>query len=85
MNRWNGAYRPISKGEIYVAVQDPIWQDFRLSLKGLSTQEKLRKLAEYLDWTAPIHEQLLHEVQVINYLNALKRGGQLNDNLEVMR
>jgi len=63
----------IDKGEIDDAINDPEWQEFRVSLKGLSTEEKLNKLEQWLK----IHKGHKAKVQVINYMNALKRGGQV--------
>jgi hypothetical protein len=58
------------------AVDNEIWQEFRKSLKGLSTQDKLRKLEHYLDTE---HRVLEYDrlIQVDNYTKALCRGGQL--------
>ena len=59
----------ITKKEIMEVIQDDKWQEFRVSLKGLSTKEKLEKLASwYLKGKKA-------ELQVINYYNALKRSG----------
>lgn len=67
-------------------VRDAEWQTFRVSLKGLSTEEKLKRLD---CWRADHMDQgllpLRNQVQIDNYLNALKRGGQLNLSLEVQR
>ena len=57
--------------DIAQAVKDKEWQTFRVSLKGLSTAAKLRKLKEYKRTrTGP-----RAHVQVENYINALKRAG----------
>jgi len=64
----------INKEEIDKAIDDKKWQEFRKSLKGLSTEEKLDKLQEWLNSHKGSRKA---EVQVINYINALKRGGQL--------
>jgi hypothetical protein len=83
--------------EILSYVKDPAWQKFRESLKGLPTTEKLDRLAAYrkvhyrvgsnadlddMDWT-PLSRA--HQVRIDNYINALRRGGQLNHKLEVVR
>ena len=49
------------------------WQTFRRSLKGLPTSEKLVKLKEY----QRLHSYDCGKVQVQNYLNTLRRAGQL--------
>ncbi len=69
------------------------WQKFRVSLKGLSTREKLYCLMWYwgvnitpgpgahvskLDWQCEV-------IRVNNYLGALKRGGQLDQHLRVVK
>jgi hypothetical protein len=68
------------------AVADPHWQQFRKSLKGLSTYDKLQRLGYYycdnldLDKHAGIEPCGLECdvcVRVDNYIKALCRGGQL--------
>jgi hypothetical protein len=74
------------KSEIFQAIADEDWQDFRLSLKGKSTEKKLEELRRWLKtksttngvgWKA--------KVQVMNYINALKRGGQLSTSGQIQR
>jgi hypothetical protein len=55
------------------AVKDEAWQKFRKSLKGLSTQEKLKKLRTW----KKNHKSGKAKIQVQNYFYALKRGGQV--------
>jgi hypothetical protein len=68
---------------------DELWQQFRLTLKGLSTERKLDKLFvrhesnKLFDETS--EDMRRHAVQEANYINALKRGGQLTMDLEVQR
>lgn len=57
------------------------WQDFRLSMKGQSTESKLDMLQR---WRAKYDDRVLGvdvprdvQVQIDNYVNALLRGGQL--------
>ena len=64
----------ITRDEIMEAVEDDQWQDFRISLKGLSTETKIRKLWEWVESHDTSREA---QVQVTNYVNALRRGGQL--------
>lgn len=67
-------------------VQDHMWQQFRIRLKGLPTAEKLAKLEVWLEGGSTrsrTHTRRL--VQVSNYINALKRGGQLGMDLKVKR
>lgn len=68
--------QPLKKKDIQPnspAIKDAGWQKFRKSLKGLSTAEKLRKLK---GWQRQ-HPGKQSAIQVANYINALKRGGQL--------
>jgi hypothetical protein len=64
---------PVRMNEILRCVDDAAWQKFRLSLKGLSTNEKLKKLRSY----KANNSGRCVTVRVENYLNALRRGGQL--------
>jgi len=61
------------------------WQCFRANvLKGCSTERKLEWLKEWYD-TKVDRWPRRTRVQVDNYLNALKRGGQLSMDLVVQR
>ena len=81
MEQWPYEVTALQFEEIMEAVKDDCWQEFRLSLKGLSTTEKLKRLEGYLlkvelaskDGNTPRVEQ----VRIDNYINALLRGGQL--------
>ncbi len=86
----------INKGWIYDAfhgfnqdevqpycVQAPSWQRWRLSMKGLPTHKKLQKLLEWRDMHIVRETGFITrrtEVQIDNYLGALRRGGQLDEN-----
>jgi hypothetical protein len=63
----------LTRKEIMEAVKDSDWQEFRISLKGLPTKRKLERLAVWKE----DHKGRKAEVQVENYINALKRGGQI--------
>jgi len=72
--------------QILPAINDSTWQMFRASIKGISTQEKLKALEEYIwDKAIPVEDSMYKKclipkvvaVRVTNYVNALKRGGQL--------
>lgn len=56
------------------AVKDPDWQQFRASLKGLDTRDKLIHLYAYWLLSDKSDEAKL---RVDNYIKALCRGGQL--------
>jgi hypothetical protein len=64
------------------------WQKYRASMKGESTSKKLDML---LTWRVRhlIGAGLILprdvQVQIDNYINALKRGGLLNEDLKVQR
>lgn len=85
-----GAYTIVEQVKVQWAVYEhptaEEWQKFRVSLKGLSTKEKLYclawRLAQYNKAEAIYRLEL---IRVNNYLGALIRGGQLNANLEVVR
>lgn len=64
-------------------VQNAAWQKIRLSMKGKTTADKLAILKRWWDKhivDADLNKvELACEVQVGNYLGALRRGGQLDD------
>jgi len=77
-----------TREQIKSAVSDDEWQEFRKSLKGLSTYKKLDALQSYFDNFNVGHKK--HKfgyrvntdscdvcIRVDNYLKALMRGGQL--------
>ena len=82
MKKWPYKIQSLSPHRIRKAVSNVKWQQFRLSLKGLPTEEKLDRLA---DWRERNSGGGYTRVQVDNYLNALKRGGQLDMQLRVAR
>ena len=73
------------KDEIALAVDNNDWQEFRKSLKGLPTELKLSKLYWYRHEEGRGDDTGVVHCRVDNYLNALKRGGQLNHSNEVQR
>lgn len=92
MDRWTQRVPSLTTTMIQVAVKDEKWQVFRTYLKGLVTAYKLDLLQELGNLenvpkeSSPLwDEQLLREWRVANYINALRRGGQLNSNNEVVR
>lgn len=93
MDKWNQEEQPVKAGYNPEAVQrycvrETEWQFFRLSLKGVPTHHKLQMLSE---WYAGAHSssymysQAVRELQVGNYLGALRRGGQLDGDNRVQR
>jgi hypothetical protein len=95
--RWPYEVLPLNRMMINICVKDESWQQFRRTLRGYPTQLKLGLLSQYVtelgdlrdvkkDIGSPLWiEQRRRQWRVQNYLNALKRGGFLNDNLEVVR
>lgn len=80
--RWEFPVKPYTSWEVTMyATKDEAWQRFRLTLKGIPTFKKL----EYLKIYRPEIPTRRVQVQLDNYINALKRGGQLNMNLEVVK
>jgi hypothetical protein len=79
MNKWPFEVSYIQASEIAPAINNAEWQAFRISLKGISTPQKLIRLAQW-----PRRERA-DVVRIDNYINALKRGGQLNMDLEVIK
>lgn len=60
---------------IAAAVDNQAWQEFRVSLKGIDTADKLTKLKTYLRSGPDGIETRTKRVD--NYLKALARGGQV--------
>lgn len=97
LDMWVYDIETYSPTEVRVfCVQDHEWQGFRLSMKGVSTQKKLSMLyarrAGLMRGSIRCEVGLCggdlcrrHQVQIDNYLNALKRGGQLGMNKEVLK
>lgn len=93
--RWGQPIRSWSAKQIRTAVYDSFdaeeWQKFRVALKGLSTAHKLFRLLQYrhnhaqydsvTGFVIPEHIQC----RVDNYVNALKRGGQLDSEGNIVR
>lgn len=71
---------PSLESDIRWAIEDPTWQQFRgQRLKNLSTTRKLELLTYWLEcWHHTDYERNAL-AQVLNYLRALKRGGQIRE------
>jgi hypothetical protein len=82
MNFWPHQVGSHSIHEILRAIKDASWQKFRESLKGRPTQEKLDRLDA---WRLAHRGDLDTQIQVDNYINALRRGGQLDGANNVVR
>ena len=75
---------------VYEADGHEEWQCFRVSLKGLTTQEKIYMLhrrynALVAHGERGVNVADLEDTRIHNYIGALRRGGQLNANLEVVK
>ena len=89
--KWPHEVKTYSPDEVKQYVADDYWQTFRLGLKGKPTPVKLKLLDAYrynrLAFNSGdgdgnnrnCHDhgvlERAHEVQIDNYINALKRGG----------
>lgn len=62
----------ITRSEITKYVTNPEWQKVRVSMLGASVDEKYETLKK---WLHDNHNSRSAQVQVTNYINALKRGG----------
>lgn len=58
------------------AVADPEWQALRISMIGDPLDRRFRKLRLWVDTASPA-DLPAAQVQVTNYVNALKRGGMI--------
>ena len=89
MNGWTHKVETYTTEEVKeFCVNDSEWQRFRLSLKGVSTQAKIRQLNIRRESNLDKASGKLgrrHQVQIDNYINALKRGGQLDLNCVIVR
>lgn len=80
---------------VYESYDAHEWQLFRVSMKGLSTSEKLYMLNNYYDAKVVANasnnsgEEWVtykkNKCRVDNYIGALRRGGQLDEHFEVIR
>jgi hypothetical protein len=85
MKQWTSWVGGYTKEEVQAyCVMNGEWQSFRLTLKGLPTEQKLNMLAAWYDHRIDRLPRAT-TVQVDNYINALKRGGQLDMELKVVR
>lgn len=94
MRTWEHKLQVWNIHQIWEAVKDVSWQEFRVSLKGTSTEEKLTRLDNYLQFACKRNCCTVDELsqrewkekcRVDNYINAIKRGGQLTIEGRVQR
>jgi alkylated DNA repair dioxygenase AlkB len=93
IKRWeHGYFQPTQQrvvDAVYSASTAEEWQRFRVSMKGQPTSVKLVRLeARWAYNTIHRHSEdeefKLECIRIMNYIGALKRGGQLNDDLEII-
>lgn len=65
-------FGPITREEIALYTPQQGWQTLRLSLVGASLNTKFHELQSWLEAN---NFNRMSQVQVTNYINALKRGG----------
>jgi len=87
--KWQFTVLPYTSSEVRdYCTNDKEWQKFRLTLKGVPTFKKLEMLrirrASYVSMSQLLPDRRT-QVQCDNYVNSLKRGGQLNMKLEVVK
>src|SRR5690606_12027473 len=72
------------KFAVYDSASARWWQRFRVSLKGLTTQQKLYCLDKYLFQESGKNRELI-KARVDNYIGALRRSGHLNADMKVVK
>lgn len=81
--KWPFAVLPYTSSEVNeYCVNDEEWQKFRRILKGVPTFKKLEMLSIRRNSNVMNRRR---QVQLDNYVNALRRGGQLNLKNEVVK
>lgn len=94
---WDNEKRAVKAGYSPSEVQEHCvrnaeWQAIRLSMKGVDTYRKLEICEAWWDKHLWYNEddgvyavQYIAEMQIGNYLGALRRGGQLNDDNQIRK
>jgi hypothetical protein len=71
---------------VYLTDDHEEWQLFRVSMKGLSTSEKLYMLHNrYITLDLDNNQNWVDHCRIDNYIGALVRGGQLDSNYKVLK
>ena len=89
MSRWHFGYDQPSVDDARYAVYEADgfmdWQLFRVALKGLSTVEKISMLTNR--WNVCVEDLSIEQerIRIMNYIGALRRGGQLDADLRIVK
>lgn len=80
--------RAVVADAVYTSADPAEWQKFRVSMKGLSTHEKLAWLEAR--WDIYVKDDAMgtrdvEKVRINNYIGALRRGGQLDSDFNVRK
>lgn len=69
----------VSPMEVQIAVHNTEWQEIRISMKGMSLEDKYKTLETYLQRKEKENldefELRMVHVRITNYVTALSRGG----------
>lgn len=76
---WDALIIPLTREEIDSAIRDDAWQRFRVSMLGQTVETRYYRLRQWIeDHRYPsVHGYRQAQIQVANYINALKRGGMV--------
>lgn len=74
---------------VYRVADVALWQLLRTSMKGLTTKEKLQFLLAYYHSSitndASREQMMIVKCRIDNYIGALRRGGQLDAEYNIVR
>ena len=93
VSEWKYSYetlysQKLIRHAVYEADDAREWQSVRVAMKGLTTQEKLVMMATYLKAAKLGHLNCSAEIGTIrvhNYIGALRRGGQLDADMQIRK
>ena len=85
MKRWPYEVKHLTRTEIMDAIKCDAWQDLRLSMKGRPSMIKLDMCVTWLEIGCETCGEAKRSIQIDNYINALKRGGQLDVDGNIVR
>jgi hypothetical protein len=93
ITKWDLCVNSWTQGEIqyavYYAPDVADWQRFRVAMKGQKTVDKIKMLRAYfvdrVFYCSTTEQMKIDGCRIDNYIGALRRGGQLNEKMEVVR